>query len=176
MNLIRLVVKKCQRIQTYDQLDGFVNALLELLCISAWTTLNFWEMNSGEMNYCAHVSFGGAVISIIFVATKVCSDKHVLLRQNFCRLSQQAFFCRDENVFVATKDVFCRDKSMLVATQLLCRQLFYFNSIFCHGKHTFVVAKDVFCRNKSMLVATKNLCRQSFCVCVCVLQPNDARI
>ena len=119
------------------------------------------------MNYCAHVSFGGAVISIIFVATKVCSDKHVLLRQNFCRLSQQAFFCRDENVFVATKDVFCRDKSMLVATQLLCRQLFYFNSIFCHGKHTFVVAKDVFCRNKSMLVATKILCRQSFCVCVC---------
>ena len=60
------------------------------------------------------LSLAGSAVSIIFVATKVCHDRHV---------------------FVATKPVFGRDKSMLAATKLLsgqnyvCRQ-----GYFCRDK------------------------------------------
>ena len=51
------------------------------------------------------LSWAGAAISIVFVATKL--------------LSRQTRVCRDKNVFVATKHVFCCDKSMLGATKMI---------------------------------------------------------
>ena len=113
------------------------------------------------------MSLAGAVTSIIFVATKVCRDKHVFVptKHVFCRkkstsfvatkvcLSRQNYVCHDK-AFVVTN--ICRDKhefdkSFVSTRTRLSRQNF------CHDKHTFVVTKDVFCRDKHMFVATKTI-------------------
>ena len=77
-----------------------------------------------------------------------CCNKSMLCATKV--LSQQAYFCPDKQVFLATKHVFCSDKIMLVATKLLSRQKF------CCGKHTFVVTKFVFCRDKIRVCRDKN--------------------
>ena len=38
-------------------------------------------------------------------------------------LSQQAYFCHDKHMFVATKDVFCHDKSRLVVTNMCAKMI-----------------------------------------------------
>ena len=50
------------------------------------------------------------------------------------KVLSRKYFCRDKNVFVATKHVFC---------------------VYCREKHNFVATKDVFCRDGHVFVATK---------------------
>ena len=112
----------------------------------------------------------------------------------------QASFCRDKNVFVATKHIFCRDKSMLgatnvlswenyvcrlnifVAAKLLSRLRFVVTNTclslqkFYRDKHTFVATIDAFCSDKHVFVATKvSLSRQNLWSNICLASEKFCR-
>ena len=104
-----------------------------------------------------YISLAGAATCIIFVATKV--------------LSQKTPVCHDKRVFVMTKHIFCQDKNMLVTTNMfvVINMCLLWQHV-CRNKHNSVTMNIIlsqqayFCHEKRRFVVT-NTCvsRQNFC-------------
>ena len=77
-------------------------------------------------------------MSIIFITTKLCHDKHVFAMTNVCLLQQNTSFVATKICLMGGK-IFC-NKIMFVATNTLSRQIFATTNTVCRDKSFVMIS------------------------------------